>query len=180
MNILDILGHGSNIGEITTGTMLGTFWLSSCTTGVHQKQRLFSEHLLGLNPCTVILLQLVIDVDISSFLKLWLSGHLSRITLPDQKLINLLTIFFCQFTCFIINSLMIEQLTATIVCIHGDENTAIGVNYSIGTSTWRKTTKNHGVNYTKTSTGQHGDRKLCWHWHMNCYSVTALQPSWIA
>ena len=133
MNVLDIFGHRRDIREIAAGTVLAALRFTGRSTGIHQKQRIFCEHLLGFHPGAVIFFQFLVDDYIPAFNEWRVRGVFPGITLPDQQHIDLLAAIFSKLTGIVIHCFVVEQLARPVVSVHGNQHSAVGVDNTIRT-----------------------------------------------
>lgn len=70
---------------------------------------------------------------------------------------------------------MVKQFTIAVICIHGQQDPALGIDDPIRTGTGGKPTEDHGVDHTQPGAGQHGNRQFGRHWHMNRNPVSLFQ-----
>ena len=160
MDVLDVLGRAGGIGKISAGAVLAALGFAGGSAGVHQKQRIFSRHGHRVNPLTIIFLQYVVDKIITPLHHGCGARCFARIALPDQHLVDFLAVLFGQINGDVGVFLMIQEISGTIIRIHDDQHTALGVHDSVGTGPSAEAPEDLGMNNAETGTGQHGDGKF--------------------
>ena len=155
--------------------MLTTLRFSGGAACIHQEQRLLGQHLLRCNPGAVVFFQLLVDDNVTSFNLRGLHVVYSGMTLPDQELVDLLAAIECYLAGLIINALMIKEFSTSVVAIHGQEDSTLGIDDPVCTGAGGEATEDDGVDDTDPCAGQHGDGKVCRHGHMDGNPVTAFQ-----
>ena len=69
---------------------------------------------------------------------------------------------------------MIEQRPVAVIAVHGDQDAAARVGDAFATRLPTEATKDHRVNGTQASAGQHGHGEFRYHRHVNGDAITRL------
>ena len=160
--------------------MLRTFGLACGAAGVHEEKRRFRRHLHRLDALATVLRQKVIDDEIASFDELRLAGVLARMALPDEHFLQLVAVLRRLGHRDVGLLLVLEELPAAVVGVHRDQHAAFGVGHPVGAGLAAEAAEYLRVDDPEPRAGEHGDRQLRHHRHVQRDAVAGLQPAEVA
>ena len=137
MDVLHVFGGAGGVGQISAGAVLAALGFSGGAAGVHQKQRVFGIHLFGFDPDAVVVFEHIVDKIIPAVDHRCRAGGLAGIALPYEDLVDLLSVFSRQIDGNIRILLVVEQGSAAVIGVRGDQHPAAGVDDAVGTGACR-------------------------------------------
>src|SRR5256885_16087781 len=99
---------------------------------------------------------------------------LSSFAPPDQYLLDRLAFFLRGGHSQVGLLFVVGHRAAAIVAINGDQDLASGISSAHAARFSAESAKNHGMDYTQPRAGQHRDRQLGDHRHMDRDTVSSL------
>jgi hypothetical protein len=124
--------------------------------------------------------QHLIDEDVAAADHRGLRGVLAGVAPPDENLVDLLALLAGCRQRLVGLDLMVRQLAATVVAVHGDQDAAAGVGDPVPAGGAAEPAEHLRVNDAQPGAGQHGDSQLGHHRHMQRHPVADLQPQRVA
>ena len=180
MNVLDVFGGTGHIREVAASAVLAAFGLSGAAAGVHEEQRRLRIHGDGRHDLTRVIGEHFVNPEIAPFHKRRSRRTLAGVPAPDQDLVHHMAFLFGKVQRDVGGRFVVEHLAVAIVTIHRDQDVAGGIGGAQAASLAAEAPKHNRVNHSQAGAGQHGDRQLGNHRHMNGDAVSALQAAEIA
>src|SRR5207302_5660506 len=180
MDVLYVLRSPGYIGEIAADRVLRAFGLTGGAAGVHEEQRRFRSHLHRVDALATVLRQKVVDNEIASFDELRLAGIPARMPLPDEHFLQLVAVLRCRGHRDVGLLLVLEELPAAVVGVHRDQHAALRVGHPVGTGLAAEAAEYLRVDDSEPRAGEHGNRQLRHHRHVQRDAVASLQPAEVA
>jgi hypothetical protein len=148
--------------------------------GVHQEQRRLGVHRDRLYYLPAAAEQELVDKEVAALHHRCLRGVLARLTAPDQHLVDFLALPECLGDCLIGLDLVIGHIAAAVIAVHGDQHAAAGVGDPGPAGIAAEAAEYLRVNDAEPRAGQHRDRQLGHHRHVQRHPVAGLQAAEIA
>ncbi len=180
MDVLDVLRGAGDIGEIAAGRMLAALRLAGGAARVHEEERRLGRHRHRVDVGVPVILDHLVDDEVAARHQRPRARALAGMALPDEDLLDLVALRGRIVARDVGLLLLVLHGAATIVAVHGDQHLASGIDDAVGTGLAAEAAENLGMDDANARAGEHGDRKLRHHRHMQRDAIARLQVAEIA
>src|SRR5882762_2026999 len=180
MNVLVILGGAGDVGEIASGAVLAALGLAGGAAGVHQEEWSFGVLRDGLDDLAAIVFQDFVDEKVPAHNHGCFGSVFSGIAFPHQDLFNLLALFRRGSHGDIRAGLVIHPLAVAVIAVGVNQHAAAGIGGAQAAGFAAEPAEDDGVHDSEPGAGQHGDRQLRNHGHVDGDAIAGFQPGKIA
>ncbi len=177
MNVLDVLRGARHVGEVAARAVLAALRLSGRAARVHEEERRFGVHRDRLHPRAVVVLQDLVDEEVAAFDHRRRRGVLLRVALPDEDLVDLLPFLLGGGDGDLGGRLVVDHLAAAVVAVHVDEDAASRVGGAQAARLAGEAAEDDRVDDAEPRAGEHRDRQLGHHRHVDRDAVARLQAA---
>src|SRR5882762_2233738 len=180
MNVLVILGGAGDVGEVASGAVLAALGFAGRAAGVHQEERSFGVQRDGLDELAAILFQDFVNEEVSAHDHGCFGSVFSWIAFPHQDLFNLLALFRRGSHGDIRAGLVIHPLAVAVIAVGVNQHAAAGIGGAQAAGFAAEPAEDDGVHDSEPGAGQHGDRQLRNHGHVDGDAIAGFQSGKIA
>ncbi len=120
--------------------------------------------------------QQLVDEKVAIWRHRRLRGVLARVATPDEHLVDFLTLPGGLFERLVRLDLVVDEVTGSIVAVHGDQDPATRVGDPRTARVAAETAEYLRMNHAQPRAGQHGDRQVGDHRHVQSHPVASLEP----
>ena len=180
MDVLIILRGACDVGEIAAGAMLTAFWLARCSAGVHQEKRIFGLHRNGFDDAIAIILNDVVHeiIAVHDHRRIGSKSVRDNAARPAPCRCAGLPFWRWQRRCR--RCLVIDPPAVAMIAVGINQNAAARIRRAQSAGFAGETAEDHGMNHAQPRAGQHRDRQLGNHRHVNGDAIAFLQAGKIA
>ena len=174
VDVLVILRGAGDVGQIASGAVLAAFGLAGSAAGVHEEQRGFGVLRDGVNDVIAVVVEDVFDEVIAAHDHWGFGAEVVGVALPDQDFVDVLAFFFRGFYGDVGAGFVIDPFAVAVITVSVDEDAAAGVGGAQAAGFAAEAAEDHRVDHAQAGAGQHGDRKLRDHGHVDGDAVAGF------
>ena len=177
MDILIGLGCSRDVGQVATRAVLASLGFACCAARVHQEKRGFGIHDDWINPAPPEVFQHIVQEIVASLHHGLRRDALTLVAAPDEDLVDFLAFLPGNLDSNVRTGLVIHKLPAAIVAIGVNHDAASGVRRTKPGRFSTESAKDDRVDDAQPRAGQHRDRQLRDHRHMNRHAIAGSQSA---
>src|SRR6185312_16277536 len=156
VDVLVELGRPGHVGQVAASGVLAALGAAGGAAGVHQEQRRLGRHGDRLDHRAPVVGEEVVDEDVTALHHGGLGRVLAGEPPPDQDLVDLLALLASGLDRLVRLDLVVEQVAAAVVAVHGDEDLAARVGDAAAAGAAAEPGEHLGVHDAQPGAGQHG------------------------
>src|SRR6516165_6918611 len=160
--------------------MLAALWPPGGAARIHQEQRVLGRHFHRVNPPAAEHRQHFVHYEIATLDQRRFARISTRAPLPYEHFFEPYALLLGFVEGDVRFLFVIEELSAAVIRVHCDQHTAFGVDDTVSCRLATETAEDLRVNDTEPGTGEHRDRKLRHHRHVQRHSIALLQTAKVA
>ena len=176
VDVLVVLRRAGHVGEVAADGVLAALRAAGGAAGVHQEQRVGRLQRDRLDDLALVRGQQVVDEDVAALDHRRLGRVLAGVAAEDEHLVDLLAFLRRRFDRLVRLDLVVEQLAAAVVAVDRDQHGRAGVGDPVPGGGAGEPGEHLRVDDAEAGRGQHGDRKLGDHRHVEGDAVARLEP----
>jgi hypothetical protein len=136
--------------------------------------RILGGHLHRLDPAEPVTRQHLVHDEVAA-LNQWRAARISaRVPLPHEHLLDPHALLFRLLDSDVRFLFVIEKLAAAVIGVHRDQHIALGIDDTVRRGLATEAAEDLRVNDAEPGAGEHRDRKLRHHWHVQRHPVALL------
>ena len=158
--------------------VLGSPWAAGGAAGVHQEEGVLGRHRDRHDPGAPVLARRLVDEDVPALDHRGRGRVLAGVAPEDQHLVDLLACLDAATARRLVGlDLVVDQVAVAVVAVDGDQEPAAGVGDPLPAGGAAEAAEDLGVDDAEAGAGQHGDRELGDHGHVEGDPVARLEAA---
>ena len=175
VDVLVVLGRPGHVGHVAAGAVLAALRPAGRAAGVHEEQRRLGGHGHRRDGRSLVLAEQVVHEHVPAVDHGRLGRVLAGVTAPHEDLVDLLALLGRLVDGLVGLDLVIDELAAAVVAVHRDQHPAARVRDAGAAGVPAEAAEYLRVNDPEPRAGQHRDRQLGNHRHVQGDPVAGLQ-----